>query len=75
MFKVLFVVILTDASQRMTQAREVRELVANLRDKQLTKGTIVDGFEKWSRWALQYAEQLDPCSMSLDHLAKWVKKF
>jgi len=67
--------LLMDASQRMTRAREVRDLVASLRAKQLTKGAAVEGFDKWSRWALQYAEQLDPCSMSLDHLEKWVKKF
>lgn len=66
---------LLDAVQRMTQSDQIRDLVEQLRNKQVFKGKTAEGFEKWSRWALQYAEELDPRRMSIDHIEAWVRKF
>ena len=66
---------LLDAVKRMTQSDQIRDLVGQLRNKQEATGKAAGGFEKWARWALQYAEELDPRRMSIDHIEAWVNKF
>jgi len=65
---------LMDAVSRMKQADDIRELVRRLDKSQAAKGRRVEGFDKWSRWALQHAEQMDPSGMSFKLLEEWVRK-
>ncbi len=66
---------LLDAVTRMTQSDQIRSLVAQLDNKQMSKGKKAEGFERWSRWALQYADELDPRRMSIGHVEAWICKF
>jgi hypothetical protein len=65
---------LMGAVDRMRKADDIRELVRRLHERQIARGKRVEGFDKWSRWALQHAEQMDPSVMSLKHLGVWVRK-
>jgi len=65
---------LFDAVERMRKADGIRMLVERLQSKQASRDISIDGLEKWSRWALQYADEIDPIHMSAKHLEGWVSK-
>lgn len=65
---------LMDAVDRMRQAQGIRDLVDKLEKRRQVKGGEIKGFDKWSRWALQHAEQIDPSAMSIRHLERWIAK-
>ncbi len=65
---------LFDAVERMRKADGIRELVRRFEKRHTEKDKSVAGYDKWARWALQYAEQLDPTCMSAKHLETWVSK-
>ncbi len=65
---------LFDAVERMRKADGIRQLVSKLEEKQAERKRQVAGFDRWSRWALQYAKEIDPISMSEKHLQSWIEK-
>jgi hypothetical protein len=65
---------LFDAVERMRKADGIRQLVSKLEEKQAERKRRVAGFDRWSRWALQYAKEIDPISMSEKHLQSWIAK-
>ena len=65
---------LMGATERMRKSDDIRELVRRLDERQTTKGKKAEGLDKWLRWALQQAEQLDPSVMSFKHLGVWARK-
>jgi len=58
----------------MRKADGIRQLVSKLEEKQAERKRRVAGFDRWSRWALQYAKEIDPISMSEKHLQSWIAK-
>ncbi len=67
--------LLKDADKRIQEADRIRALVTIFSAKVDRAGQEVPGFGKWSRWALQYADDLDPRHMSMKHFASWIGKF
>ena len=65
--------LLSDAGRRITESDRIRELVGVFEAK--AAGRDISGFKKWSRWALQYADDLDPRHMSVKHFEQWIEKF
>ena len=65
---------LFDAVERMRKADAIRLLVERFQSKQTMRNKPVEGFEKWSRWALQFADEIDPINMSSKHLQSWISK-
>lgn len=67
--------LLADAGKQMEDSDRIRELVAAFEAKAKTAGQKIVGFNKWSRWARQHADDIDPRHMSIKHFETWVEKF
>jgi hypothetical protein len=66
---------LSKASLRIAEAERIRNLVASLDSQLKTKGTEIDGFEDWKRWALHQANMIDPRCISAEHFEQWIGSF
>ncbi len=64
---------LFDAVERMRKADGIRQLVSRFEEKQASRAKRVQGFDHWSSWALQYANEIDPVNMSEKHLESWCR--
>ena len=60
---------------RIEDSDRIRELVAVFEAKAKVAGKRIEGFNKWSRWARQHADDIDPRHMSIKQFESWVEKF
>ncbi len=67
--------LLADAGKRIEDSDRIRELVTVFDAKARAAGKEIVGFNKWSRWALQRADDIDPRHMSIKHFEKWIAGF
>ena len=67
--------LLSDAGKRVEESDRIRDLIAVFDAKAKAAGKEIVGFDKWSRWATQYADDIDPRHMSLKHFETWIAKF
>jgi hypothetical protein len=67
--------LLSDAGKRIEESDRIRELIAVFQAKANAAGKEISGFDKWSRWAIQHADDIDPRHMSLKHFETWIAKF
>lgn len=67
--------LLSDAGRRIEESDRIRELVAVFDAKAKAAGKEIAGFNKWSRWAIQHANDIDPRHTSLKHFETWIGKF
>jgi hypothetical protein len=67
--------LLADAGKRIHDSDRIRELVAVFDAKAKAADQEIAGFDAWSRWALQHADDIDPRHMSIRHFEAWIQKF
>jgi hypothetical protein len=63
------------AVSRIANAERLRGLIDAFDQKISASGHPVTGYEKWRRWAIQQANEIDPRSMSVEHIEQWISHF
>jgi len=63
------------AISRIANAERLRSLIDAFDQKISVSGHPVTGYEKWRRWAIQQANEIDPRSMSVEHIEQWISHF
>lgn len=63
------------AISRIANAERLRSLIDAFDQKISASGHPVTGYEKWRRWAIQQANEIDPRSMSVEHIEQWISHF
>jgi len=66
--------LLREALDGARRAKEIRHLVAGL-NASPSADSSKEQLERWSAWALQQAEELDPVLQDRDTLKAWLRKF
>lgn len=64
-----------EAVERISRADRLRDLIQAFDAKMDSAGQPVASYEQWRQWAVQYADEIDPRSMSVDQIERWIAAF
>jgi len=65
--------LLRQAVERLHYADQIRNLIAAIKDKAISQGTIE--LDNWAAWAIEQADEIDPRAESLESTKAWIQKF